>query len=167
MNSFWGNIFRSRGTSNPAEKILDILRRIPLFDGLSKKELSAIERILHKRTYQRQELIFRQGDPGLGMYIIERGSVEIVSGPANTLLAELHEGEFFGELALLDDSPRSASATAKEECTALGFFQPDLFGLVERNPKLGVKIVMRLARIIGDRLKKCNEELRRADDTGS
>ena len=163
MNTFWGNIFRNRATTTEEEKILDILRKIPLFEELTKKELSAIERILHKRMYQTNETIFNQGDPGMGMYIIERGAVEIVSEPGKRTLAELREGEFFGELALLDDSPRSASAVAKNDCTALGFFQPDLFGLIDRNPKLGVKIVVRLARMIGERLKKCNDQLEQTD----
>ncbi|OPX34594.1 hypothetical protein B1H10_03275, partial [candidate division KSB1 bacterium 4484_188] len=64
----------------------------------------------------------------------------------------------FGELALLDDSPRSASAVAKTDCKMLGFFQPDLFGVIERNPRLGIKIVLRLAKIIGERLKAANIE---------
>ncbi|HCV43312.1 MAG TPA: cyclic nucleotide-binding domain-containing protein [Bacteroidetes bacterium] len=159
MNSLFGNIFKGKSTKTEEDRIIDLLKGIPLFDGLTSRELSAVERILHRRTYRSEETIFRQGEPGVGMYIIIEGRVAVVAEPGSRTLAQLQTGEFFGELALLDDSPRSASAIAQEECRMLGFFQPDLFGLIDRNPHLGVKIVMRLARVIGERLKKCNEQL--------
>jgi CRP-like cAMP-binding protein len=159
MNTLWGNIFRNKGVRTEQDRVVELLQRIPLFEGLSPRELANIERILHRRTYQAEENIFRQGEPGMGMYIIEEGRVAITAEPSGNLLAELTEGEFFGELALLDDSPRSASARAATECKALGFFQPDLFGLLERNPKLGIKIVLQLARMVGERLKRTNEQL--------
>ena len=71
----------------------------------------------------------------------------------------MHDGDFFGELALLDDAPRSASAAAVTPCVMFGFAQPDLFGIIERNPHLGVKIVTMLAKIIGERLRATNEQL--------
>ncbi len=156
MKSLWQNIFGNK--ERKEENILTILRRIPIFQDLSNREIRSIERILHRRTYQEGEVIFRQGDAGVGMYIIEKGVVSIVYEPTDQVLAELKEGEFFGELALLDESPRSATAIAVSDCKMLGFFQPDLFGLIERNPGLGVKIVLKLAQIIGERLKSANEE---------
>ena len=156
MKSLWANIFKNNNRSD--ESIANILKKIPVFEDLSGKELDAIARILHQRQYRKDELIFRQGDAGVGMYIIQKGTVLIRLEPDNQVLAELTDGEFFGELALLDDSPRSASAVAGSDCKMLGFFQPDLFGLIERNPRLGVKIVLRLAKIIGERLKAANRE---------
>ena len=67
-------------------------------------------------------------------------------------------GGFFGEISLLDEHPRSASAIAKTPCKIFGFFQPDLFSLIDRDPRLGVKIVIRLARMIGARLRRANEQ---------
>jgi CRP-like cAMP-binding protein len=109
--------------------------------------------------YKPDEAIFHQGEPGVGMYIIVTGSVHILTGQNGPVLAELTDGEFFGELALLDESPRSATAVARTPCSILGFFQPDLFGLIERDPNLGVKIVLRLARSIGERLRRASERL--------
>ena len=160
MNVIWSNIFKSRSGKEETH-IIEILRRIPVFEDLTKRELASIERILHKREYKQEEVIFRQGEPGVGMYIIEQGKVHILHEPGNTRLAELGNGEFFGELALLDESPRSASAIAIDPSAILGFFQPDLFGLIERDPQLGVKIVMRLARSIGERLRRANEQLQK------
>jgi CRP-like cAMP-binding protein len=88
------------------------------------------------------------------------GCVEIVCEPERHTLAELSEGDFFGELALLDDSPRSATAVAQTPCRILCFFKPELLDLIERNPKLGSKILFKLAWTIGERLKKTNEQVR-------
>lgn len=156
MNIFWGNIF---STHKKEEGIRSILKKVPIFDELKNRELAAVERILHRREYMPDEAIFQQGDPGLGMYIIETGIVEIVHGHLQHVLAELHDGEFFGELALLDDSPRTAAAIVRTPCKMLCFLQPDLFDLVDRNPRLGVKILLHLARTVGERLKKSNEQI--------
>ena len=157
MNTLWGNIFRVRHKEE--NTLLKILQKVPIFEGLNNRELSQIERILHTREYRPEETIFHQGDPGLGMYIIESGSVDILSDPGKDILAELRDGDFFGELALLDEAPRTATAVAKSRCKMLCFFQPDLFDLLERNPHLGVKVLFRLARIIGERLRRTNEQL--------
>ncbi len=159
MDSFWGNIFKPRQKKD--DPIITCLKHIPIFENLNRRELEAIERIIHERVYKPGEVIFHQGDAGVGMYIIESGVVQIIYEPTNQLLAELSDGEFFGELALLDESPRSATAIAKTECKMLGFFQSDLFGLLQRDPRLGVKIVLELARIIGERLKHSNEQISR------
>ena len=137
----------------------DTLRSIPIFSELGRRELAAVERILHKREYSAGEIIFRQDEPGLGMYIIENGRVSISTDDAVNAMTELGDGEFFGELPLLDGGSRSGTAVAKTACRIFGFFQPDLFGLIERDPRLGVKIVLSLAAIIGMRLRAANERV--------
>lgn len=167
MNVLWSNVFKLRSHGTRETQITEILKKIPVFEELTTRELAAIERILHKREYRQDEMIFREGEPGVGMYIIVTGKVNILIEPGKKKLAELAEGEFFGELALLDESPRSATALAVLPSTILGFFQPDLFGLIERNPQLGVKIVLRLARSIGERLRRANEQLQKYESTAS
>ena len=137
----------------------DTLRSIPIFSELGRRELASVERILHKREYAAGEVIFRQDEPGLGMYIIETGRVSILTDQSHDNMTELGDGEFFGELPLLDGGSRSATAVAKTPCRIFGFFQPDLFSLIERNPRLGVKIVLSLAAIIGMRLRAVNERV--------
>jgi CRP-like cAMP-binding protein len=157
MDSVWSFIFKS--SEQQKEKTLTVLRQLPIFRELSKRELLNLERILHRRTYDTGEDIFTQGVPGAGMYIILNGEVKITMEPGSKEIALLKEGEFFGELALLDESPRSATARAKTPCTVLGFFQSDLFSLMERNPSLGGKILLMLARILGERLKCSNDQV--------
>jgi CRP-like cAMP-binding protein len=152
-------VFGYRLTRKKASAIREILKKTPMFMELSDREISAIERILHRREYAAGEAIIRQGEPGLGMYIIEDGRASVLSEPANVELSELKEGDFFGEASLLDESPRSATVVAKTSSRVLAFFQSDLFSLIESDPRLGVKVVIRLARHIGDRLKKANQQV--------
>ncbi len=158
MSKFWENFFKIR--EKQKNGIESILLKIPVFQELTPRDLKTIQRILHQREYKQAEVIFAEGDIGLGMYIIENGIVQITCNNEHHILAELAEGDFFGELALLDDAPRSASAVAKTPATLLCFFKPELLDLIERNPKLGSKILFRLAWTIGERLKSTNEQVK-------
>ena len=157
MNKLWENIFKFR--QKETDEIDNVLLKIPVFQGLESRELRTIKRILYQREYKKDEVIFNQGDAGLGMYIIVKGTVEIVCGPERHMLAELSEGDFFGELALLDDSPRSATAFSKPPCKILCFFKPELLDIINRNPKLGSKILFKLAWTISERLKITNAQV--------
>ena len=148
---FWTNIFKRQKVVE--ENIFSVLKRVPIFQDLTYKELKAIERILHRRTYKTDEIIFKEYEPGVGMYIIENGKVNITLGKENKLLVLLSNGDFFGEMALILEGQRTASAIATEPTKLLGFFQPDLFNLLETNPRTGNKILQRLAQMIAERLR--------------
>ncbi|MCZ7555085.1 MAG: cyclic nucleotide-binding domain-containing protein [Bacteroidia bacterium] len=150
----WSNYFRR----DDEKDIFTLLRGIPIFEDLSRRDLKALERILHRRKYHGGEYVFREGDPGLGMYIIEQGEISIVSESRSCEISRLRKGEFFGEMALFSDRPRTASAVAYDDTKLFGFFQPDLFGLLETSPRIGVKVVLKLARILSERLYKASEE---------
>jgi len=154
----WGNIFKGRAGEGG---VIDILRKIPVFEGLSGRDLAAIDRMLHRRRFAADEVIFHQGDAGVGMYIIESGTVSTRLEPDGQQLAELRDGEFFGEIALLTEFPRSASAVAVTPCRLLFLSQTDLFGLLRRNPKCGTKVLMQVAEMMGRRLIASNEVLRK------
>ncbi len=161
IDAFWGYIFKD----NQQEKGLkthDILKQIPLFDHLTKRELKTISTLVHSRTYQPGEYIFQKDQPGAAMFIIKRGVVNIVlpdSENREIHLATLKAGTFVGELALLDNSPRSASAKVSEPTEALAFFRSELNKLLTTYPSIGSKIMRKLALIIGQRLKATNEQL--------
>lgn len=140
-----------------------MLRAVPLFDELKRSELKKVLRILHERTYQPDEVVFREGEPGAGMYLVRRGEVDIViqlEGGAEQVIATLGERQFFGEMALLEDEPRSASCVATKRTELLGFFQPDLEDLLDRDPKLGSKVLWNLARLMASRLRTMNRAIR-------
>ena len=154
MQSLWKSLL---GATDRADA--DLLDSIPLFEDLSSRELDAIRRLLHRRDYVAGESIFVQGEPGLGMYIIVRGAVSIQSEPSGRELVELDDGDFFGEIALLNEVIRTATARAKTDCTLLSLFQPDLLSLLDRNPRLGVKVLLSLARLVGLRLVEVSDEV--------
>jgi CRP-like cAMP-binding protein len=160
MTTPWARLFGYKEEQMPEKvRIIDLLSRVPIFEELNSRELQAIDRILHRREYVQDEFIFRQGEPGMGMYIVQKGAVSIVSEPENQELFEMGDGDFFGEVALLDQGPRSATAIARTTSVIFGFFQPDLLELIERNPRLGLKILLRVARHVGERLRRANKRV--------
>ena len=150
-NSLWTNIFKH--IHKVLHHIYNIMRGIPIFRDLTRKEMRAVEHILHHRSYKKDEVVFNEDEPGVGMYIIESGAIHIKMGNEQNLLAVLTRGDFFGEMALLLESPRSATAVATKPANLLGFFQPDLFDLLKRHPETGNKILYRLSQMIAERLK--------------
>ncbi len=158
---FWSNVFKSLGAEDKA--FYELLKSVPIFQDLNRREFHKIQSILHRRSWGTDEVIVQEGDPGVGMYLIVSGEVKIVQqgddGGAQQL-ATLVGGDFFGEQALLDQSPRTASAIAVEPCSAIGFFRPDLMEIIESNPRLGLKIVMRLSQMISTRLRQTNALLK-------
>lgn len=155
-DTIWSNIFKKE--EKKETNIFMVLHRIPIFQDLNRKELKAIDRILHRRTYKEGEIIFSENEPGVGMYIIESGKVHISLGKENKLLAVLSDGDFFGEMALLLESPRTATAIANAPLKMLGFFQPDFFGLLQTQPRTGNKVLHWLAKMIAERLRQTSME---------
>ena len=96
------------------------------------------------------------------MFIIQSGAGKIIVGEASgnsQILAELSNGDFFGEMALLEDEVHSATAIATDHSRLLGFFRSDLQILIERKPALGNKILKNLSKVVCTRLRKTNELL--------
>ena len=159
-SAIWKNLFSVDKVKKGSTE--ELLSKVPAFIDLTPKELKEVAAIVHRREYRINEPVFSQGDPGLGMYIIQSGDVAITipgrDGKERELVV-LNDGDFFGELALLDESPRSASAKCKTECLLIGFFRPDLFELIEKKASLGIKIVLKLSEIVAQRLRETDKEL--------
>jgi CRP-like cAMP-binding protein len=157
-SSFWANIFNS-----PAEKtnLKKSLQSIPVFSNLSRKDITTLMNIIHNRNYLEGEYIFYQGDPGIGLYVINEGEVVIQRTTENgniIPLATFMQGDFFGELALVDGEKRSASAIAKTDCRLAVIFKPDLDEFIEAYPRKGIKILQGISQIVAVRLRKLNED---------
>ena len=157
-NTFWGNPFK-KYRSDLANEI-DFLRTVPVFDLLSNREKRKIHALLHVRKFSKDEIVFRQGDPGVGLYIVREGKCEVYSEyPDLTCkkIAAMDTGDFFGEISLLNDSPRSATVVSTTETTLLGLFRHDLLELMKSDPRLGLHLVYRLSQIVAERLRIYNE----------
>lgn len=135
---------------------LNQLRALSLFSTLSPRELKTVDGLLHERSYLKDEVVFDQGEEGQALYIIESGRVLICrqGQPSGGKIAELGPGRLFGELALLDNSPRAAQARAAENCTLAVLFRADFLGLLETHAVIASKIALQLARHIGQRLRE-------------
>lgn len=156
MKALYKNYFKKSEIINP---ILKSILNVPIFSNLSKKELEEVLKLTHERYYKKDEHIFKKMAPSEGMYVIVSGDVKIIDPDTETSFASLKNDDFFGELALLDEEPRSASAIAQSPSKLIGFFRTDLLTLMKRSPELGNKILLNLSRILGERLRKTNEEL--------
>jgi len=96
------------------------------------------------------------------MYIIRTGRVDIVlqyRSENRMILSELEAGDFFGEMALLGDTSRSATAIARDRSELIGFFQPDLIDIINLHPGMGAKISLGLSKTLAERLRYTNAQL--------
>ena len=129
--------------------IMAMLTEIPLFASFSRTDLRLLAEAMHTRQYKKNEYIYRERDPSLGMYFIENGRVRLVAEDENEHEHELRQvGErgMFGELAILGDFRRQESAQAMVETELIGFFQPELRTMVKRDPSTAAAILASLAK---------------------
>lgn len=162
VNYLWENLFR-RGGEQDVETVLS---ENYIFKALTPGELHFLKNLVHYRIYKPGERIFTQGELGVGMYIVMHGTVNITVEDLHTLdesqrnifVTRLSKGDFFGEISLVESAGRrTATASAADDVSLIGFFKPDLAEVVERNPRLAVKILSRLGEVLGRRLKETAE----------
>jgi CRP/FNR family cyclic AMP-dependent transcriptional regulator len=153
---------------------LERLHRLSLFVNLTPAELRIVDGLLHERSYLAGEVIFDEGEEGQAIYIIASGEVlisrrdpgEAGRVPLNGVgdsprrrqsdtgrVAQLGPGTFFGELALLDNSPRSAEARAASACQLIIFFRDDFVSLLDTHARIASKISRQLACHLGARMR--------------
>jgi CRP-like cAMP-binding protein len=159
LRIFWGQIRGSERNQTGSDKI-KLLKKIAFFENLNKFQLEQVAQYIYEREYNENEFVFEVGQPGAALFIVLSGEVSIEipnsSGP-NTILAILNKLSFFGELALLDESPRSASCRAVVPTKVLALFRKDLEQIAKSNPDISSKIFKSLAIIVGNRLKATND----------
>jgi CRP-like cAMP-binding protein len=132
---------------------------VAFFNELSDRQLKTVSGILFDRKYEIDELIFEEGQPGAALFLILDGKVAIEMPRENhtTRLAILERGAFFGEMALLDEAPRSANARSLERTYTLALYRNDLSQLIQRDPQTACQIYRALAHMVADRLRSTNQ----------
>jgi CRP/FNR family transcriptional regulator, cyclic AMP receptor protein len=120
-----------------------LLGSVSLFASLDRRAIAGLAQQASRRTYAAGEAIVREGDPGTALYVIVRGRVRVErgSGPMTAALTELGPGDFFGELALIEDHPRSASVVALEETECLLFVVWEFRALLKEHPQMALPIM--------------------------
>lgn len=133
------------------------LKSLELFNDLTNSDLGHLVQSLHSRTYHPGEVLFVEGDIGRALFILETGQVELTrseGGGKERLIYTLKPGEFFGEMALLEQLPRTASAKATEKSQLHLLYRSKLDGILHYYPKIGVSIMTHLAQILSSRLRR-------------
>ena len=115
------------------------LQKVPIFRSLPARELGAVARSLKERVYELGTVIVKQGDPGVGFFLIVEGKVEVTHEGHH--IRDMGPGEFFGELALLEERVRTATVTAKERTRCLQLVRWDFRALLKEHPDMAVKVL--------------------------
>jgi CRP-like cAMP-binding protein len=147
---------------------VEALARCPLFANANQEQLESLAARLRRRRFRRNEVIFHQGDPGDSLHVVASGAVKILLPSAEgdeAIIATLRPGDFFGELALLDGSTRSATAAALEATETLVLPRAVLMELLGSVAGLGDALLVGLARELR-RLTSQVEELHFLDLAG-
>ncbi len=139
-----------------AENNVEFLKHVQLFQDLDRRSLEAIANAAVEQQYSPGQEIVRQGDTGVGAFIIKKGRVEVVQDrPGHQhKLAEMKSGEVFGEMALLDEFPRTATCRAVEPTTCLGIQRWHFRGILESHPQ----IALALLPVLVKRLRNAERE---------
>jgi len=127
------------GISQVAEQ----LSRVPLFSGCSNRELQTVARAVKEVHHRAGTTIAREGDAGVGLFVITDGKARVTIGGRTR--GRLGPGDFFGEIALLDGGPRTASVLAESDLTLLGLTEWVFRGMLQEHPAIALKTLQSLA----------------------
>jgi CRP/FNR family transcriptional regulator/CRP/FNR family cyclic AMP-dependent transcriptional regulator len=136
--------------------VAEVLARVPLFTGLAPEQAAQLAEVAQRRSFKRGEVIFHKGDAGSSLYMIVQGQVKIVlpsDSGEEALLAVLDADDFFGELSLIDEQPRSATVVATEPTETLVLHRADFLKFISNSPGLAVDML----RILAQRLRETDE----------
>ena len=138
---------------------MDFLRKVSLFSELKEDELRQLAGVVREQHYRKNVTIFHMNDPGNALFILKSGMVKITiedQSGREIILRILYPTDFFGEMALIDGMPRSATVTTQEPSDALIIYREQFISLIEKSPK----ILLDMAAVLSRRLRKVNELIR-------
>jgi CRP/FNR family cyclic AMP-dependent transcriptional regulator len=129
------------------QETLQMLKQVPLFSDLDNRELDSIAQSMKRRQFSAGQEIAREGESGVGFFVIQDGNAQVtVHGEERRRLGP---GDYFGEIALIAQSPRTASVTAETDLTAYGMTFWDFRPLVEGNATIAWKLLQAFAKTYG------------------
>ena len=168
------SVLRYFWQSNPLigktkDSIPRFLRNIDVLNNFSENELRILAKFLHLRKFQPGEVIFKQGDLGVGFYLLYSGYADIIvesneedeNGRLDSKhILTLEKSDYFGELAVLQEiSIRNASAVSRQGCELLGLFKPDIEELINHHPVIAAKLLQSVSLIVANRLFSLTREV--------
>jgi len=143
--------------------IIQVLQHIPLFSGLDVAALETMTQIAEDLCFAKDKIIFPEGSEGTSMMIIISGEVRITQMTGQKreeALCVLKKGDFFGEMAMLEAQPRSATAIAHSDAYLLEITRENFLGFIRQHPQSGAAILLNLARILSARLREADAKIK-------
>lgn len=140
----------------------EILKEIVLFKDLTTFEIIKVNKVTKTRNFKSDEIIFREGAIGDSLYIVKSGSVRVTKlddGGEEKVLAILNPGDHFGEIALVDNHPRSATVIANEDTELIQIQAEDFNKLLESDREIALKFYKSFVKVLCTRLRDTNESL--------
>jgi CRP-like cAMP-binding protein len=148
------------------ENYHEYFKNISFLSTFSDNEVRLFTKFLHRREFQKNEVVFKQGDTGYGLYFVFSGSVKILANYSSSeidqgeLVIKLEKKQYFGEMGLLEEyNRRTVTAVAAENTVLLGIFKPDLERMLELYPVLGAKFLRETALLMANRLGQLTREI--------
>ena len=132
---------------------MDALAAVPMFRDLPKKSLERIEKFARQRNFQAGDTIFKEGEEGVGFFLVTNGTVSVTRG--GTEIAKVRDGGFFGEMALLDNHRRSATVKADSAVECIALMRSDFLAELRNNPDLAVEMLS----VLSARVRELDERL--------
>ncbi|MDO8666966.1 MAG: Crp/Fnr family transcriptional regulator [Gemmatimonadales bacterium] len=134
------------------------MQRVPLFTDLNEAELARFAEVTREREYPKNSVILFEDDPGDALYIVSTGQVKVVligEDGREVILSVLSDGDFFGEMAIIDDEPRSAHVIAMKDSHLLVLRREAFQAQLEHHPKIALKLL----RVLVQRLRRADEKI--------
>lgn len=143
--------------------IIEILENVSIFEGLTTRALKELGTLFEEKIFNNGEIIFKENSIGSSMMVITSGEVRVSqeTGPdGEEALIILKKGDLFGEMALLEDLPRTANVIAHSNVILLEVSREKFLDFLENNSNAGVKILLKMSQIISSRLRETDTKLK-------
>ena len=153
----------------PSPETLAFLREVRLFAAFADADLLAVAELLRTRTLRRRQVLFREGDRGDEMFLVRRGTMLVskeITGKVEQVLVRVEAGDFFGEMSLLDGSPRSASVQADTDATLLVLGRDSLQALTDHAPHAAALFFYSMVQVFIERLRRSTLQVAEATRWG-
>lgn len=148
--------------SGISESIIDFIITIPIFDGLHAEDLQTTARHMNCITLEPGEYLFKEGDKGDYVCFVADGSLDVLKRSesyADVALTSLNRGRSIGEMSVIDNFPRSATVRARTRTTLVTLSRKAFDQLLDDHPKIGIKILKGISRLISQNLRKTSSRL--------
>jgi CRP/FNR family transcriptional regulator, cyclic AMP receptor protein len=154
--------FEEGAQDDKLPRVLDLLCAVPIFDELKTADLTLIAEHMNSYEVDEGDVVFLEGERGHYVCFVVEGQLEVAKASAagtRTVLTTLSRGQSIGEMAVIDEAPRSATVVAQTKSRLLTFSRQDFDNLLEQHPAIGISILKGIARVLSQHLRRASGQL--------